>query len=139
MKDMFTRYSPKFILITFKQINSRISQKRKIFNIQNIQIRFLSCPSKCYCSLTTQHFLNLMQFFGNFDKITCWCPLPPKGRVPHYRDSCICICFFLTTTSVADPKAGGGAQKHKIYAVYYDFFLSLALKLATEFVRNTKF
>ena len=30
-----------------------------------------------------------MQFFGNFDKIVCWCPLPPEGRHPSYWESWI--------------------------------------------------
>ena len=29
---------------------------------------------------TAQNFLDFMQFFGKFDKIVCWRPLPREGR-----------------------------------------------------------
>ena len=31
---------------------------------------------------TAQNFLDFMQLFGNFDKIVCWRPPPPRGSAP---------------------------------------------------------
>ena len=39
--------------------------------------------------LTSQNFLNFMQFFGKFGKLVCWRPL--EGRRPSYGESWIPI------------------------------------------------